>query len=420
MARLMLFIDGTWLYSNTPRLAADYGVTELRLDYGLLPTVLGEEVAAQLGLREVDVVRTYLFGSYAENVDPLDMETARRRQDFYAMLREEFHYEEEVFGIDYRGRRLRRADRDQEDPFEPREKCVDIAMATAMVFYAANSSAYDIAVAVLGDRDYVPVLQAVRRLGRRVAIASIRGCCAYDYVDPSDAARVRDADVIWLNDLLPKIELKFERTQRECESPLHVGNRLVWTTYRPRRGRPFYCSDCMRRYEEQLLAQQPHPVSEGGAAESVSAQGNGEGAAYKWLQGRIKFCNGRYGFIQEDASAGDVYFGALDVEGADPNALLPGERVMFTEGRNARGRCARHVRRQATLEGEQTNEEPLYEGAEAEDAADDLQAQPPHNMPSLDRLEGAIQDGSPAEERAINDALAEPAPADRGSAADAP
>lgn len=419
MAKLMLFIDGTWLYSNTPRLAADYGVTELRLDYGLLPTVLGEEVATQLGLREVDVVRTHLFGSYAENVDPLDLETARRRQDFYAMLREEFHYEVEVFGIDYRGRRLRRVDRDQEDPFEPREKCVDIAMATAMVYYAASPLAYDIAVVVLGDRDYVPVLQAVRRLGRRVAIASIRGCCAYDYVDASDAARVRDADVIWLNDLLPKIELKFERTQRECESPLHVGNRLVWTTYRPRRGRPFYCPDCMRRYEEQLLAQHAHLPGEGGLVDSGSAINNSEASAPKWLQGRIKFCNGRYGFIQEDAPGGDIYFGALDVEGVEPEALMPGDRVIFVEGRNAKGRCARHVRRQANPEGAQTSQGPLGERAEAEQA---LQVSPAQSEPS-----GSLADppeiaemAAPPSETAAESVFPEPAPEEHAPVVDAP
>jgi cold shock CspA family protein len=370
MARLMLFIDGTWLYSNTPRLAADYGLSDLRLDYGALPTVLGEEVAEQLGLREVDVVRTYLFGSYAENVDPQDHDTARRRQDFYVMLREEFHYEVEVFGIDYRGRRLRRVDRDQEDPFEPREKCVDIALATAMVYYAAIPQAYDIAVVVLGDRDYVPVLQAVRRLGKRVAIASIHGCCAYDYVDPSDAARIRDVDVMWLNDLLSKIELKYERTQRECESPLHVGDRVVWTTYRPRRGRPFYCSDCMRRYEEQLMAQHRATAPEATDAELAHGHGNGADAPNRWLQGRIKFCNGRYGFIQEDAAGGDVYFGALDVEGAEASALMPGDRVMFVEGRNAKGRCARHVRRVAGVVAEPQSAEQPEQSAPTEGVAD--------------------------------------------------
>ena len=52
----------------------------------------------------------------------------------------------------------------------------------------------------LGDRDFLPVLQSVRRLGKRVAIASIRGCCAGEYYDPQDQARIRDMDVIWLDD----------------------------------------------------------------------------------------------------------------------------------------------------------------------------------------------------------------------------
>ncbi len=358
MARMMLFIDGTWLYSNTPRLAAEYGVAELRLDYGLLPRVLGDEVAQQLGLKSADVVRTFLFGSYAENVDPLDEETARRGHDFYNMLREEFHYEVELFGIDYRGRHLRRVDRDVDDPFEPREKCVDIALATSLISYAAVAQAYDVAVVVLGDRDYVPVLQAVRRLGKRVAIVSVRDCCAFDYIDPLDLARVRDVDVIWLNDLLPRIELKYERVQRECESPLHVGDRMVWTTYRPRKGQRFYCPECVRRYEEQQREQTLARVAnlEAPLATAMMPEDPAPGGAAGWQHGRIKFSKGRYGFITEEDGA-DVYFNGLDVEGCDPADLMPGDHVAYVEGHNPRGRCARHVRRVETAPFGQAEDE---------------------------------------------------------------
>ncbi len=81
--------------------------------------------------------------------------------------------------------------------FEPKEKCVDIALATSMLFSAAMPNAYDVAVAVLGDQDFKPVLQSVRRLGKRVAIASIQGTCAEDLQDPRDEARVRDFKLIW-------------------------------------------------------------------------------------------------------------------------------------------------------------------------------------------------------------------------------
>ena len=67
MLKIMLFIDGTWLYSNTPKLAEAYEKDDFQVDFGQLPKVLAEEVSRQFGEMEMYVVRTYLFGSYAAN-----------------------------------------------------------------------------------------------------------------------------------------------------------------------------------------------------------------------------------------------------------------------------------------------------------------------------------------------------------------
>src|SRR5437899_5914086 len=106
------------------------------------------------------------------------------------------------------GRRLRRQDRDPNDSFEPKEKCVDVSLATSMLYFAAIPFAYDIAIAVVGDQDFKPVLQHVRRLGKRVAIASIKGSCADDLADVTDQARIKDFDLVWIDNLLQKLELK--------------------------------------------------------------------------------------------------------------------------------------------------------------------------------------------------------------------
>jgi hypothetical protein len=254
--KVMVFIDGTWLYANTPRLADSFGKKDFQIDFGNLPAVLAEAVREQLGNTEVDVVRTYLFGSYASNNHPLDNAAVQRRLDFYDMLREEHHYEVEVFPINYRGRRIRKSDRDPNDLFEAKEKCVDISLATSMLYFAAIPFAYDIAIAVVGDQDFKPVLQHVRRLGRRVAIASIRGSCADDIADPTDQARIKDFDLIWIDDLLHKLELRHDPHQLECESPSHKGPRKMWTSFYPRRGRKFYCEDCKAQFERQKQEQQ--------------------------------------------------------------------------------------------------------------------------------------------------------------------
>jgi cold shock CspA family protein len=204
----MLFVDGTWLWANVGRLG---GRSEFKLDYGRLPQVLAAEVNRSLPSAQVHVVRTHLFGSYPSNYDPMDEESVRRQRDFLSMLTERFHYEVTLFPIDYRGRRVRWADRDPEDEFEPREKCVDISLATSMLYLAALPYAYDVAIAVIGDRDFVPVLQRVRDLAKRVAIASIRGACAFELLSPRDEARVKDFGVIWLDDLAGEIEYRDER-----------------------------------------------------------------------------------------------------------------------------------------------------------------------------------------------------------------
>ena len=258
MAKFMIFIDGTWLYTNMSRLAQSYG-QNYQIDYGKLPIALTAQVTNKSGHSNADLVRTYLFGSYAENFHPNDHDIAERRIDFFKMLKEEFHYEVETYPVNYRGRHIRRADRDTSDPFEPKEKCVDISLATSMLYFAAIPGVYDIAIAVLGDQDYIPALQHLRRLGKRVAVVSVKGTCAKAFSDSIDEARVKDLEIIWLDDLLSELELKYERQLRECQAQEHAGDRKVWTEFRPRKGQNFYCDAC-RSIFGRKKEETPHPL----------------------------------------------------------------------------------------------------------------------------------------------------------------
>jgi len=322
MAKVMIFIDGTWLYRNIFRLKESYGQRDFRIDFGKLPEVLALEVGRQMGsTQDLDVVRTNLFGSYASNCDPRDEDAVQSQQDFYDILKEEYHYELEIFPIDFKGKRLRKADRQQEDSFSPKEKCVDIALATSMLYYAAIPYAYDIAIVVAGDRDFKPVLQHARRLGKRVAIASIKGNCAWELADLKDAYRLKDFDTIWLDDLLSELELKYERHQLECQSPKHKGERKVWTTVYPRKGRKFYCPECQDEFARQKQKVQQeyeamHPDSmqpaENGVGAADSGNGNGrdthESTVGSNLTGFVskKVADRGYGFI--NTSDGRQYF----------------------------------------------------------------------------------------------------------------
>lgn len=338
MTKLMIFIDGTWIYSNLSKLAGTAGTADLHIDYGALPLVLADRVREEMRLSDVDIVRTFFFGSYPVDYDPRDDEAVQRTKEFFALLREEFHYETELFPVSFRGNRLRKADRSPDDDFEPREKQVDIALASALIAYAAMPGSYDVALLVIGDRDYVPALQTVRRMGRRVAIASIRESCSAVYADTRDAARVKDADVIWLNDLVDSIQLRYEPRQIECQSDLHEGDRLVWTTYRPRRHQTFYCDDCRRKYLEQL-SPWGNETSDAGESSAAPREGRSvtgplgepelpgqpgvhEGFVYSLKSEQF------YGFLQA-RSGRQYYFNASNLRGLTWADLTPGLELRF-------------------------------------------------------------------------------------------
>lgn len=254
MLKVMVFIDGSWLYRARQILRRKISDPKMTIDYGKLPRLLAARLGEQLGVADVDLVRTYFFGSIPFNYDPHDKSEVTDQQNFYDLLKEDYHYEVEIFPVDFKRRRIHKKDRDPKDDFVPKEKCVDIALASTMLYFAAIPHAYDAAIVVIGDEDYVPVLQHVRRLGKRVMIASIRGSCSDCYdpeKQPTDPRRVRDVDTVFLDDIIGEVLLEPRLVQVECKSPLHQGDRMVWTKERIRKGRAYYCDQCRKAYEEQ-------------------------------------------------------------------------------------------------------------------------------------------------------------------------
>ena len=361
MIKFMLFIDGTWLYSNTSRLVEASGEPGFVLDFGKLPRVLAEEVGRRLGHDDWTVVRTHMFGSYAANVDPRDLEPVERRLNFFTMLRQQHHYEIEAFPIEFRGKRLRRTDRDPGDLFEAKEKCVDIALATSMLFNASMANAYDVAIVVIGDQDFKPVLQSVRRLGKRVAIASINGACSGEYSDPADKARVRDVELLWLEDLLPRLARRYDPHFLDCQSPTHKGERRVETTYYPKRGEKFYCPGCREEFSKQKDA-----AVAAGTTFASNGGGNGgasESATYAptdtTLMGVVKHkrVDKNYGFIMVDGcgeyDGAEYFFHETDiVDGTRFTELAEGTYVDFqvkAESPSGKAPPARNVRRRVAV-----------------------------------------------------------------------
>ena len=331
MYKVMIFIDGTWLYRTLPRLAEQSGKSEFKIDYGVLPQVVGRELADRLGVDPagIDVVRNHIFASLPTNYDHLDEGLITRQNEFYKLLREDYHYETELFNIDFRGRRVRQADRDPSDSFQPREKCVDIALASKMLYQAAMPFGMDIAAAVLGDRDFTPVLQTVRQLSKRVMLVSVRSSCAQELADPEDRERVKDYDTLWMDDHIEELELRYEPQWLECQSPEHVGDRAFQTTYRPRRGEPVYCDACRAAYAQRRVTSVSTSIYQEDEEVDYGPQA-GMPVIGETLEGVVEFKkeDKGYGFVTTDDGV-SFFFHLSDLEGLDFETLEEGREVVF-------------------------------------------------------------------------------------------
>lgn len=95
------------------------------------------------------------------------------------------------------------------------EKCVDIQLAVEMLHFATVPNAYDVAILLSGDKDFVPALVRTRQKGKQVCIASMRaGCNRVLYESP----HIRDYDVVWLEQCLDQLIVPIsaeERTRRD-------------------------------------------------------------------------------------------------------------------------------------------------------------------------------------------------------------
>lgn len=262
MLKVMVFIDGSWLSRCRGDLSKKIADSKLIIDFGKLAHVINNQVNTELATTTAELIRTYFFASLPVNVDPKDAQLVEDQRNFYNTLRRDFYYEVEIFPLDLKGRRYHSYDRDSDDYFVPKEKCVDIALATSMLHLATLPYAYDVAIPIIGDRDYVPVLQKVRQLGKRIMIISVHQNCAdaYDPLkDPTDSLGVRDFPTLYLDsdNILPHILRGPSRRKVKCESFLHEGDSCIWTAEQVEHGVPYYCPRCRRAYNHRRPSRAP-------------------------------------------------------------------------------------------------------------------------------------------------------------------
>lgn len=224
--KAMVFIDGNWLYRNRTNIFKKLeNPASLEIDYRSLPKVLVESAADRLDA-DIDVVRTFYFGSMRI------MGGSSKQNGFYEFLERQCGYETHVHAF---------------NPCPSTERqdlhWINMELAAEMLWHAFAPGAYDIAVLVGDDIDYAPVLRKVRAAGRRTLLAMIRpeGASLSDGRKLHDIARVCDFPCVYLDECAESIRLVREQTKRVC---LQCG-REEETTWA---GHDFYCEECRGRF----------------------------------------------------------------------------------------------------------------------------------------------------------------------------
>lgn len=77
-----------------------------------------------------------------------------------------------------------------------------------MLYYATVPDAYDIAVLLSGDKDYMPAMVRTRQKGRRVGLASTRTACNKALRESSN---IKDYDVVFLDDYLDDLLIPIKK-----------------------------------------------------------------------------------------------------------------------------------------------------------------------------------------------------------------
>ena len=190
--RAMLFIDGTWLWHSMMSFKSNTG-TKLNLEH--LPIQICEKVA-DIYQQDLSYSGTVLCASMPVNTSPKDKEAVEKRRVFFEILKDKCKYIVETFDIDFKGRRLLKQHRHPNDTWSPKEKCVDIATAANMFYHMQD---YDIAILVIGDKDFYPILSKLLAFNKKYVLASFKNSC-------SQYLQKLVPHIIWLDDLFPKIQ----------------------------------------------------------------------------------------------------------------------------------------------------------------------------------------------------------------------
>ena len=227
--KVMIFVDGTWLFYNIFKtntlensLVKKFGknwVQEYTVDWSAIPRLVSAHVAQQLEMhsgyhRPVDVRRTVMYTAATADTQDHD---ARK-----VMMLECMECNFDVTCFVTRG-----SSEEERSGIKIKEKCVDIGLAVDMLYMAFAGGAvdaYDTAVLLTGDKDFIPAMEKTRLVGKKVVLCSVRNSCSKDLSRREvGVTKIRDFDVLWLDDHLDTLLVKRNNLQ-VTKSVIKVGH----------------------------------------------------------------------------------------------------------------------------------------------------------------------------------------------------
>lgn len=233
--KAMIFVDGSWLYHSRQALFEALGEDSgFEIDYKRIPDIIAHAIADSLDA-EVDMVRTNYFGTIPINKQGYN---PSKQLAFYDFLALQCAYDTEILEIDFRRMPTARPD----------DKWVNVALASSMTYYASIPGAFDIAVLVGGDADYMPLLRRVRQMGKRVQLVGMNSSLAGEPLTSPmllSTSGLQDLPPIFLDDHADKVRLVRQERTRNCKTC----GRTEMTTWA---GPDFFCSNCRNEHRRQV------------------------------------------------------------------------------------------------------------------------------------------------------------------------
>jgi uncharacterized LabA/DUF88 family protein len=151
IGKAIVFLDGSNMFWASKEVKASKQLADYRIDYNKLIQKLREACSP-------NIVRTYYYGSIPPQAPP-------KQESYYSKL--------QILGIKVRLRKLQH----QGDTYT--EKGVDMLLAMDMLSLAYNN-AFDTAILVSHDQDFVELVERVQALGKIVKVVGFKDMVSHE------------------------------------------------------------------------------------------------------------------------------------------------------------------------------------------------------------------------------------------------